>query len=132
MTYAEAARTLRAENRITVSKRLPRTRVEESRSWPEARTIRCVWPPEDPIAYGVVAHEIAHVVLGHDFRDRRRERAAWKRRETEAWDWALRTFDRFGLEGKEEAAEFAGLAPSSAPVGAELSEFAFDLVGPAV
>jgi hypothetical protein len=94
--YVSATRELLRESGCTVLKwRTNNTGIAWTRSpdwWIEAPE------PRGPASYVVVAHEVAHQMLHRD----RSGLPRW-RQEVEAWEWALATFDRFGLPGEDVA-----------------------------
>jgi hypothetical protein len=53
--------------------------------------------PRGAISFGVLAHEVGHVVLDHHHNSKPR----WVE-EVEAWQFALRAVERFGLNGYEK------------------------------
>lgn len=52
--------------------------------------------PTTPLRFGIAAHEVGHQML-HRFNSIPRWQEEW-----EAWDFALKQFDRFGLAGAEK------------------------------
>jgi hypothetical protein len=57
--------------------------------------------PKGPISFSILAHEVGHIVLGHQLTDLR-----W-RIEIEAWEYALDQLDLFDLKGYERAEQTA-------------------------
>ena len=93
--YEEAARVLLAESGCNVRKwRTSNTGTAYTRSddW-GIETPR----PRGQASFAVLAHEVGHQLL-HRFNGKQR----WLE-EVEAWEYALRQFDRFGLAGREQA-----------------------------
>lgn len=58
--------------------------------------------PRGPVSYGTFAHEVAHQMLHRPERRTMRRPHRWLE-ELEAWEWALATFERFGLPGVDQA-----------------------------
>lgn len=71
------------------------------------RRIECP-RPRGPVSFGVLAHEVGHIVLGHAGRDKPR----WQE-EVEVWEYALGQVERFGLRGYEAVHRDASLCLAS-------------------
>jgi hypothetical protein len=91
--YEAAGRKLVAKHRVTVRKWRRRN---TGTAAPLSRQIEAP-KPRGPISFAVLAHEVGHVVLHFSGR-----RYRWVE-EVEAWEFALKQFDVYGLDGVERA-----------------------------
>lgn len=97
--YRKAADALMTEHHVIV--KLPYRKSTTGRAYISQRMILTP-DPRGPISFGTFAHEVGHVALGHSSGKPR-----WVE-ETEAWEFAMRAFIRFGLRGYERAHADAG------------------------
>src|SRR5262245_35434672 len=109
-SYSEAAGILLRENRVTVRRFRSNTTGGANSKTREIET------PEarGPISFGTLAHEVGHVALNHSANGKVPRYVE----EVEAWEFALRQMERFGLRGYErvyvDAAECVAYAFSKA------------------